>query len=124
VYYFHSVKPSEITWLSQSTYAEYNSSPGCYRSFCKECGSPLAWNSRKETNEIELAAGTIDEQFLVGDRDAEDKPRGAYGVALANPGGDHFYIRNEIAGVTDRVSSSGTKFWKGSEDGPMTKTVD
>ena len=74
--------------------------------------------------DIEVAIGTIDEQFLLGERDDKDKPLGAYGLALANPDCDHFYIRNEIPGVTDKVASLGTKFWEGSTRGPMSKTTD
>lgn len=70
---------------------------------------------------MEIAVGTIDEEFLVGERDGEDKPRGAYGMALVNPGGDHFYIRNEIQGITDGVASTGTKFWEGSKEGSMAR---
>jgi len=120
----HTVTASEITWNSQSTYAEYNSSPGCYRSFCKKCGSPLAWTNHAVNTDIELAVGTIDEQFLLGERDAEDRPLGAHGIALANPDADHFYVRNEISGVTDKLTSSGTRFWQGSKEGPMAKSVD
>ena len=53
-------------------------------------------------------------------RDTEEgEPHGGYGLALANPSGDHFYIRNQIPEVTCEVSVSGTKFWRGSKDGPM-----
>ncbi|KAH9216836.1 Mss4-like protein [Leptodontidium sp. 2 PMI_412] len=120
VYNFHTVKASEIEWTSQATYAEYNSSPGCYRSFCKKCGSPLAWSDRKVNTDIELAVGTMDEEFLLGDRDADDQALGAHGVALANPEADHFHIRNQIPGVTDGISAAGTRFWRGSKEGPMT----
>jgi hypothetical protein len=116
---FHTVKTSEITWLSKSTYAEYSSSAHGLRAFCKSCGSSIAWIDRATDGEIELAAGCFDEQFLVGDRDTEDRPLGAYGTALANPQGDHFYVRNEISGVTDAESARGTRFWKGSKEGAM-----
>ena len=112
-----------MTWLSKSTYAEFNSSPGCYRAFCKNCGSSLLWTEHKENAAIELAIGTFDEEFLVGERDAEDRPLGAYALALANPEGCHFYIRNEIKGVTDGISTSGTRFWKGSNEEPMTESA-
>jgi hypothetical protein len=105
-----------LTWLSKSTYAEYNSSPGCYRAFCKNCGSSLAWTEYKVETTIELAVGTFDEEFLVGNRTSEEP---GFGVALANAKGDHFHIRNEIPGVTDVVSKEGTKFSKGSKEGPM-----
>jgi hypothetical protein len=66
-----------------------------------------------------LAVGTFDEEFLLGERDPEDKSLGAYGLALANPAGNHFHIRNQIEDVTAAVSISGTRFWKGSKDGAM-----
>jgi hypothetical protein len=66
-----------------------------------------------------LAVGTFDEEVLLGGRDSEDKSLGAYGLALANPSGDHFHIRNQIKDVTAVVSLSGTRFWKGSRDGAM-----
>lgn len=105
--------------MAQTTYAEYNSSPGCYRSFCKNCGSPIAWTDHGENTDIEVAVGTIDEEFLVGKRDGEDKPQGAFAAALATLEGDHFHVRNEIPGITDVISSAGTRFWKGTKEGPM-----
>jgi surfactin synthase thioesterase subunit len=86
--------------------------------------SPLMQTDHGVSTEIELALGTIDEKFLLGERDAEDKPLGAHGIALANLEGDHFYIRNEIPGVTDKVAASGTRFWEGSKKGPMAKASD
>ncbi|KAJ6500643.1 Mss4-like protein [Mycena sanguinolenta] len=119
---FHLVQISEITWLSKSTYAEYNSSPEIFRAFCKNCGSSIAWIDRTvdAPQEVELAVGTIDEDFLVGGRDGDDKPLGAYGVALANPTGNQFHIRNEIPGVTD-TSPKGMRFWKATKEGAMDK---
>ncbi|KAJ7184410.1 Mss4-like protein [Mycena filopes] len=119
VFHSHTAQTSEITWLSKTTYAEYNSSASNFRAFCKTCGSSIGWMDRSAGEEIELAAGTFDEEFLVGDRDDEDKPLGAHGVALVNPQGDHFYIRNEIQGITDADSAKGTRFWKGSKEGSM-----
>ncbi len=113
------MKTSDLTWLSKSTYAEYNSSPSCYRAFCKNCGSFLSWTDRSVPEDVELLVGSLDEEFLVGERDSEDKPLGAFGVALANPEGDHFYVRNEIAGVTDGLTVRGRKYLKGSEGGGL-----
>jgi len=121
VYNFHTVTAAEVTWLSQSTYAEYNSSPGCYRLFCKNCGTPIAWTDYDINTDIELAVGTIDEEFLVGKRDADGKATGSFAWALTNPEGDHFHIRNEIPGITDEISSKGTRFWEESKGGPMGK---
>ncbi|KAJ7771544.1 Mss4-like protein [Mycena metata] len=124
VLHFHTVQTTEITWVSKTTYAEYNSSADFFRAFCNRCGSSIAWMDRSvESNmEVELMAGTFDEEFLVGDRDEEDKPLGAYATALVNPNGDHFHVRNEIQGITDKDSTEGTRFWKGSKEGAMDKT--
>jgi hypothetical protein len=124
VYNFHIVAASELTWLSKSTYAEYNSSPDGRRAFCNNCGSTLGWTDGKPDTDVQLAVGTFDEQFLVGGRDAQDRPLGAYGVALANPDGDHLYMRNTIKDVTEGVASKGTKFWQGSKEGPMKDPTD
>ncbi|KAJ6606343.1 Mss4-like protein [Mycena vulgaris] len=119
VFNYHTVQTTEITWLSKSTYAEYKSSTHCLRAFCKNCGSSIGWIDRAADTEIELAVGCFDEQFLVGERDAEGRPLGAYGLALANPLGDHFYMKNEIEGVTDADWAKGTQFWEGSKGGAM-----
>ncbi|KAJ7778648.1 hypothetical protein DFH07DRAFT_795455 [Mycena maculata] len=47
IFHYHTAKNTEITWRSQATCAEYNSSPGCFRAFCKECGSSIAWIDRR-----------------------------------------------------------------------------
>ncbi|KAJ6497151.1 Mss4-like protein [Mycena vitilis] len=121
VFNFHTVQNTEITWLTKSTYAEYNSSAHFLRAFCKKCGSSIAWINSGKGSEMELAAGTFDEEFLVGDRDGEDRPLGGYGIALANPMGDHLHLRNEIKDVTDGSSVKGTRFWKGPKEGAMEK---
>ncbi|KAF7353730.1 Mss4-like protein [Mycena venus] len=112
----HEVQISELTWLNKITYAEYNSSAQNFRAFCKNCGSSIAWIDRSVSKEIELAVGAFDEEFLVGARDDEDRPLGAYGVALANPKGNQYYIRNEIQGVTDTdLSHKGARFLEGEQ---------
>ncbi|KAF7364057.1 Mss4-like protein [Mycena sanguinolenta] len=109
---FHTINLSELIWLSKTTYAEYNSSPPSrfFRVFCNTCGSTIGWLDRGEYREMEIAVGTIDEDFLVGERDAEDRPVGGFGEALVNVQGEHYYLRNEVKGVTD--VSQGTWFWK------------
>ena len=110
----------ELTWQAKSTYAEYNSSPGCYRAFCSRCGSTLSWTTHEASAIVELAVGTFDEEFLIGVRDTEEEaPRGGYGSALANPAGDHFFIMNAIPNVTDNVAISGRRLWRNSQDGLM-----
>ena len=123
VYYLHAVQASELTWLSKSTLGEYQSSAGCLRGFCNNCGSPLFWRKDQKDAEVELAVGTFDEEYLLGGRDSEDKPTGAYAIALANPDGHHSHLRNEIKGITDHVAVSGTKYWKTSSEGPPMSTT-
>ncbi|KAJ7268091.1 Mss4-like protein, partial [Mycena haematopus] len=106
----HTIKLFELDWLSKTTYAEYNSSDATFRAFCKECGSTIGWGDRTEDLEIRIAVGTVDEEFLVGQRDAEDKPVGGFGEALVNVEGEHYFGRNAIKGVTDE--SKGVWCWK------------
>ncbi|KAJ7802851.1 Mss4-like protein, partial [Mycena olivaceomarginata] len=109
IYNLHIIQNSEITWLSKATYAEYNSSAQNFRAFCKNCGSSIG---------IELAVGTIDEEFLVGARDREDKPLGAYGVAWRIQKPPLLYQKRNTR-VTDTVSRQGTRFWRASKEGAM-----
>jgi len=74
-----------------------------------------------EPLDIELAVGTVDEEFLVGERKDDDTTSGGFGVVLANPNADHFWVRNEIRGVTDGLGKDGTRFWKGSKEGALVK---
>jgi hypothetical protein len=60
----------DMAW--KSTYAEYNSSLGCYRAFRKNCGSHVSWTDNKVDTVIQLAARTFDEEFLVGNRTPEE----------------------------------------------------
>lgn len=79
--------------------------------------------------EIELAVGCFDGEFLGletgemenGSRDEEWKEHRNRGFAnvLASSRGDHFYVRDEINGITDWVSREGTRFWEGSAGGAM-----
>lgn len=108
---------SELKWLSKSTYAEYNSSPGCYRAFCRNCGSPLCWFTDEQKSVIELSVGTVDEEYLLGKKDSDGRFQGGYAMALANPHGVHFYLENEIKGLTEGVSKQGIKYLKGSKEG-------
>ncbi|KAJ7268092.1 Mss4-like protein [Mycena haematopus] len=110
--YLHSVQKSELTWLSKATWTEFSSAPGSFRVFCNKCGSSIAWQDREDDSETGITVGSIDEEFLVGKRDAEDKPVGGFGALLVNlDGGEHYYGRNGIEGVTDK--SRGTWYWKG-----------
>src|SRR5579864_5912020 len=45
--------------------AVYASSPGVRRSFCRRCGSPIAYEADRAPGEIHLYAGTLEEPALV-----------------------------------------------------------
>lgn len=57
----------------------------------------------------------------MGKRDGNGELKEGYGVALAGKdfGGEHFWVQNEIKGVTDGICKEGTRFWEGSKGGPL-----
>lgn len=119
VYHFHTATSEELTWVSKSTYAEYQATPGCIRAFCNKCGSNLGWWGEKVDPELEIAVGTIDEEYLLGGRDADDKATGAFGLVLANPEGHHFHQRNHVDGISEENKLRGVQFWRETKQGPM-----
>jgi len=130
---FITVHPSQIKWNRPhsnpvSKFKEYNSTPGCYRGFCTECGGMLSWRSDATPEELEITIGTIDEKWLIGDRTKlssdsfgisgawkallEDEERtGVRQLAmdLCTPAAGQCWMRNAIAGITDG-QDSGKKF--------------
>lgn len=110
---FIVISPSLFTpaLSSQATYTEYESSPGCYRGFCRQCGSPLLWRSIRETETVDFFIGTIDERWILG----QIKPgtemiteygtlvdrTGGLGAELCTPNYRQYYQENVIPGVTD-----------------------
>jgi len=113
IYHFFAIHPSSLTYLSDSTLTSYSASPGCHRLFCSKCGSSIAWKDERIDDSIELAAGCIDEEFLIGKRGEDGVARGGLGEVLAGLGGVHNYVENEIPGVTDFVTAGrGTRYAK------------
>ncbi|KAI9802395.1 MAG: hypothetical protein M1825_002777 [Sarcosagium campestre] len=123
---------SRITWGKPSaSFQEYNSSPGCYRGFCRNCGSTLTWrgeNSPDERGQIELHTGSLDEQYLVdttasaGQGDAKKggvSKNGGWGVDLAGRNAYNVYFQNAIRGVTDGSITNGKRFVESSTGGEM-----
>lgn len=50
--------------------AEFESSPGVWRSFCARCGSTLFWRREgRRPEEIDIAAGTIDQADALAPRE-------------------------------------------------------
>jgi hypothetical protein len=57
--------------------AHYASSPGVDRSFCKVCGSNIAWQSSERADRIAVAMGTLDTPYegqVTRDLYIESKP--------------------------------------------------
>lgn len=98
-------------------FREFQSSPSARRGFCSDCGSTLSFHDQKSLEEIEIATGTMDEKWFIGDRTervgSEElaregrwaeviKEEGDLGKAIAAPKRGSFWYRNTIAGVTDQ----------------------
>lgn len=50
-----------------SNYGEYSAKSGCYRGFCKICGSFITWRGDETPDEVEILLGTLDEEVLLGE---------------------------------------------------------
>ena len=57
---FLTFTPDQVSWTSGSR-AHYESSPGRFRGFCRDCGTPLTWEtSTAEREWIAIYVGTLD----------------------------------------------------------------
>ena len=93
---------------ASSTYKEYSSSSGRFRGFCGQCGTSLIWRSIEDTSTFDLFLGTLDEKWLVGEKEV--------GKVLAAPNGTQFWLENTIGGVTD-ILKGGKEYLKEGPDG-------
>lgn len=75
------------------------------------------WGSEDEGEKLEFTVGTVDEKWLITERDSDGKPLGGHGIDLADPKGTWFWSLNEIKGVTD--AHPGRKLRKGTGEGEM-----
>ncbi|KAL8924637.1 MAG: hypothetical protein Q9208_003952 [Pyrenodesmia sp. 3 TL-2023] len=139
--YLITIKPSQLRWKNPSPtsklqasdpYKEFSSSKGVYRGFCSACGTAFTWRSDQTADEIEVLIGTIDEEWLIGDRTAKvssesltepgvfekvlGAEEGALGREICSPRAGHMYMRNAIKGVTD-ARLVGTRFVEVSQKG-------
>lgn len=125
---FMVISPKQIvpSLSSFPTYKEYSSSLRRFRGFCGNCGSPLIWRSEDKTDTLDLYLGTIDEQWLVGEKVEGSEKRTKHGVTvervgslgkeLCTPSEFQFYCENAIPGITDLVPG-GRKFLVENDDG-------
>jgi hypothetical protein len=56
---FKNVKRDSLKWLTEPDWFE--SSEIARRPFCRDCGSPLGWTKRTETDDFDLTIGSFDE---------------------------------------------------------------
>ena len=47
--------------LNRDQMGTFNSSPGVTRSFCKNCGTPMAFETEERPGEVDLYAATLDD---------------------------------------------------------------
>ena len=97
---------AQFDWTKKSTLTKYNSTSNVYRGFCNRCGSTLTWRHTQRPDVTEIAPGSIDERWLIGDRGVagnfiSDKP--GYGLLLGEPKGGVYWCENDMKGLTDRV---------------------
>lgn len=52
--------PEDVIWVSGER-ALYESTPGRYRGFCRDCGTSLTWEAQLESNWLGLHIGTFDD---------------------------------------------------------------
>jgi len=111
---------TQLQWSSKSQkatsdpteleeYTEYSASQGCYRGFCKVCGSTILWRSEETKGEVELMLGSVDEEYLFKGEGGQE-----IGKVLSQAVNGHFWCANALKGVTDVVRDG--KLFEGSSD--------
>lgn len=110
---------SQFTWTSPdpSARTDYEIIPGNHRHFCRTCGSFIAWqgdNSPTPEGEaqLELCAGTIDEEFLIGKKDADGEliEGTGFGEVLCHPEGNIGWAQNDVGKVTAGICGTRYKY--------------
>lgn len=104
--YWLNLWTSQHTWTSKSTPTEYKSSEKVSRGFCNKCGGTLSARHTNHEDPIEITPSTIDEKWLVGERENKGniiEGKGGYEVQLGKPSSGIFWCENDIPGVTDET---------------------
>ena len=58
---YTSVEKSDLVFLGQKSLKWFHDqSPNAYRGFCDNCGASLFWYAANSTNQLAVAAGTLD----------------------------------------------------------------
>lgn len=119
--HFHTVPLHSFAWTSAAP-SNYEVVPGNHRWFCGACGSFLGWQGDAAAGEphIEVCAGTVDEEFLVGRKGADGEVvRGSgCGELLCHAEGHLIWAQNEVGGATSGIGG-GKRYKFGSSDGVL-----
>lgn len=62
-----SVPRGSVRWTGSSI--RFRSSPAAFRRFCPNCGTSLTWEGEEKTDEIDIAAATLDDPAVVAPKD-------------------------------------------------------
>lgn len=109
----HILPRSSFTWTSPSAtpaapLANYQVIKDNLRWFCTACGSYLAWEGN---GIIEVTAGTVDEEFLVGKKDGEGTViEKGVGEQFCHPEGAVTWVNNSLGPVTEGIKGTRWKF--------------
>ncbi|KAK4032544.1 Mss4-like protein, partial [Parachaetomium inaequale] len=108
----HRIKPASTNFKFTSPTATlklYRASATAERVICGECGSWIYWKPDSD-DYVCFTVGTVDPLYLFGEgADGVEVPKEGFGLALANGGGEHCWVGNEIKGVTDQMELLGKK---------------
>jgi hypothetical protein len=96
--HFHFTSPT-------TTLKTFRASPQAERAFCGDCGSWIYWKpADKDKDYVCVSIGTVDPLYLFGEgADGVEVPKEGFGLALGSCEGGHYWVGNEIKGVTDEA---------------------
>ncbi|KFZ17004.1 hypothetical protein V501_01946 [Pseudogymnoascus sp. VKM F-4519 (FW-2642)] len=109
----HILPRNSFTWTSPSAtpaapLANYQVIKDNLRWFCAACGSYLAWEGN---GIIEVTAGSVDEECLVGKKDSEGNViEKGVGEQFCHPEGVVTWVNNSLGPVTEGVKGTRWKF--------------
>ncbi|KFZ08164.1 hypothetical protein V502_09505 [Pseudogymnoascus sp. VKM F-4520 (FW-2644)] len=113
VVHVHILPRSSFTWTSPSAapsapLANYQVMKDNLRWFCTACGSYLAWEGN---GIIEVTAGSVDEECLVGKKDGEGNViEKGVGEQFCHPEGAVTWVNNSLGPVTEGIKGTRWKF--------------
>lgn len=113
VVHVHILPRSSFTWTSPSAapsapLANYQVIKDNLRWFCTACGSYLAWEGN---GIIEVTAGSVDEECLVGKKDDEGNVvEKGVGEQFCHPEGAVTWVNNSLGPVTEGIKGTRWKF--------------